>query len=75
MPPIVAYSAGAIPETLGGSGILVQEKNFPLLAGIVHKLLVDHSFRENVIHGQILAYRKYLEYSNSENIFKYISKI
>jgi glycosyltransferase involved in cell wall biosynthesis len=73
--PIVAYSAGAIPETLGGAGILVQEKNFPLIAGIVYKLISDSSFRQKVIRGQILVYRKYLEYSNLENIFKYISKI
>jgi glycosyltransferase involved in cell wall biosynthesis len=30
--PVVAYAAGAVPETLDGAGVLVREKDFPSMA-------------------------------------------
>jgi hypothetical protein len=30
--PVVAYAAGAVPETLDGAGVLVREKNYDLIA-------------------------------------------
>jgi L-malate glycosyltransferase len=43
--PVVAYSAGAVPETVAGGAIVVREKRFAEIAEIVNMLLEDDAFR------------------------------
>lgn len=50
--PIIAYDAGAVPETLGGSGVLVREKNHQAIAELLNLLLEDEEFRSEVVRGQ-----------------------
>ncbi len=50
--PIVAYASTAVPGTLGNAGILLQEKNYPVLAELIHLLVTDSALREKVIAGQ-----------------------
>jgi glycosyltransferase involved in cell wall biosynthesis len=50
--PIIAYASSAIPETLGGAGILVQEKRYPVIAELIHLLQTDAAFRTQVIACQ-----------------------
>jgi glycosyltransferase involved in cell wall biosynthesis len=50
--PIIAYDAGAVPETLGGSGALVYEKDFPHIAELMDVLLNDPSVRDGIIRRQ-----------------------
>lgn len=39
--PILAYASTAVPDTLGGAGLLVQDKDFPLMAELLGALLID----------------------------------
>ena len=39
--PVIAYDAGAVKETLGGSGILFKDKDMEKLAILVEKVLSD----------------------------------
>ncbi len=50
--PIVAFDAGAVPETLGGAGMLVEEKDHPALAEMIDLLLTDESLRSRIIQVQ-----------------------
>jgi len=50
--PIVAYNSSAISETLGNSGILLNEKNYVLSAELLNVLIEDSSFREAIIKNQ-----------------------
>ena len=50
--PVVAYKCCAVPETLGGSGVLVENKNYPEIAGIINRLICDQGYRESVIKSQ-----------------------
>lgn len=50
--PILAYNAGAVPETLGGSGALAHEKDFPRIAELMDVLLNDAAVREGVVLRQ-----------------------
>lgn len=50
--PIIANNSCAIPETLGGSGILVKEKNFTELAEIIQLCVEDGDFRDKIIAGE-----------------------
>jgi L-malate glycosyltransferase len=50
--PILAYAAGAVPDTLGGAGVLFSEKRFDLVAEAAHSLATDAVLRERVLAGQ-----------------------
>lgn len=50
--PIIAYKAAAIPDTMGQSGIVVDEKSPALTAKLIERLMVDSELRQTVIFGQ-----------------------
>ena len=50
--PILAYLTGAIPETLGGAGIGLPEKNWEEIAAFLALVIEDAVFRETIIAGQ-----------------------
>jgi glycosyltransferase involved in cell wall biosynthesis len=50
--PILAYAATAVPYTLADSGVLVREKSFPVIAEILHLLISNTSFQQQVIRQQ-----------------------
>jgi len=50
--PIVAYQAAAVPETLGGAGILVKQKDFPVIAELIHKVVRDKELKSKIIAQQ-----------------------
>lgn len=47
--PVVAYAAAAVPETLGGAGVLLDDKDPLTVAGAVHALLSCADRRESVV--------------------------
>jgi glycosyltransferase involved in cell wall biosynthesis len=50
--PILAYLTGGIPETLGGAGIGLQEKNWEEIAALLALVIEDPVFRETIVAGQ-----------------------
>ena len=56
--PIIAYSSSAIPYTLGGSGILVNDKDPKIVAELINKVVIDKNLKEEIIAGQ----KKRIEY-------------
>lgn len=50
--PIVAYASTAIPDTLGGSGVMVNDKAPQKVAAEIHKLITDKAYREAIVCGQ-----------------------
>jgi L-malate glycosyltransferase len=50
--PVVAYAAGAVPETLDGAGVLVREKRFDLIAEVLGRVTEDEPLRGALIQGQ-----------------------
>lgn len=50
--PVIAYAAGAVPETLGGAGVLFSPKDLELAAETMGMLVYDKPFREGVLDGQ-----------------------
>jgi glycosyltransferase involved in cell wall biosynthesis len=48
--PVVAYGAGAVPDTIDAGGIVVREKRFPELA-----LLLDRLYRDGEFRGAVVA--------------------
>ena len=50
--PVVAYAAGAVPETLGGAGLLFEPKDLELAAELLGTVVYDREVRARVLHGQ-----------------------
>jgi glycosyltransferase involved in cell wall biosynthesis len=50
--PVLAYDAGAVGETLGGSGVLFAPKDLELAAEMLGLLVYDRAIRERVLAGQ-----------------------
>ncbi|WP_287155876.1 glycosyltransferase [Candidatus Solincola tengchongensis] len=50
--PVLAYAAGAVPETMGGAGVLFEEKDYPLLAELLGRLDRDDLMRERIVSAQ-----------------------
>jgi len=59
--PVLAYAAGAVPETLGGAGVLVQSKDFEMMAELLGVLAFDERVRARVLEGQR---RRLLDFSD-----------
>lgn len=60
--PIFAFNAGAVKDTLNGSGILFNTKNYPHLAETIEEVLSNPKFRNSIIKRQN---QRLAEYSNS----------
>lgn len=50
--PIIAYDKAAIKWTLGGSGILLEKKDFVETAGVIDRLVRDEDLRKKVLETQ-----------------------
>lgn len=50
--PVLAYAAGAVPETLGKAGVLVQNWDIREVAQQIQQLSADPALRRNVLTAQ-----------------------
>jgi glycosyltransferase involved in cell wall biosynthesis len=50
--PVLAYAAGAVPETLGGAGVLFAPKDLEFAAEMLGMLVYDRPVRDAVLAGQ-----------------------
>jgi glycosyltransferase involved in cell wall biosynthesis len=50
--PILARAETAVPETLGGGGVLFNELDYPALAEIMDIMVRDRTLRQRIIHTQ-----------------------
>jgi glycosyltransferase involved in cell wall biosynthesis len=69
--PIVAYKSTAIPWTLGGAGVLVDEKDPVLVSKIIHRIINDPEVKGDILKGQ----RERLKYFDRNIVFKEILKV
>jgi len=69
--PIIAYESTAIPYTLSGSGVLVDDKDPALISKIIDIIVTDETVRHEIIKGQ----QERLEFFNSEKVSCQVLKI
>jgi glycosyltransferase involved in cell wall biosynthesis len=50
--PVMALDAGAVPETLGGAGLLIREKRIDEIAMMAHAIVTDEALRTKIVEGQ-----------------------
>src|SRR4030095_13709021 len=59
--PVLAYASTAVPETLGGAGVLFEPKDMEYAAELLGQLAFDPGVRACVIQGQRLRLRHFAE--------------
>ena len=50
--PVLAYAAAAVPETLGGAGVLFSPKDLEFAAEMLGTLVYDRPVRDRIVSGQ-----------------------
>ena len=50
--PVLAYRAGAVPDTLGDAGVQFSESRLDEVAEMAHRLVADDALRQAVLAGQ-----------------------
>jgi glycosyltransferase involved in cell wall biosynthesis len=58
--PVIAYAAGAVPETLGDAGALVVRKDFPEIAELAAVVVEDQKLRTSMIAAGRESARRFL---------------
>ena len=69
--PVVAYAAGAVPETLGGAGLLLEDKDPAEVAELCHLVATDATLRDRVLTGQ----RRRLRHFDPERIWPRLRRV
>lgn len=73
--PILAYNSSAIPDTLSGSSILINEKNHKYIAGMMDYILEDVKLKDKIIDKQVRRLEELRPEKIELEFQKYINKI
>lgn len=71
--PVLAYDAGAVSETLDGSGFLFHEKNFSLLCQKLNELILNRDQIQSIVTGQNQRLDRFKSTSNIKPLLDAIS--
>ncbi len=73
--PIVAFSAAAVPETLGGAGVLVNRKNYEEIAEFVDLLVKDKHLRQEILKKQNERLKEFDKSKIEEKLKGYLERV
>ncbi len=66
--PVVAFAAGAVPETLGKAGLLIDRKEPAAIAVLLNRLLADPDLRNAVLESQARRIKAVAAYPFEEKL-------
>lgn len=64
--PVIGYDAGAVGDTMGGSGVLVDNKNPQYIAKIIDRIVTDQDLYKRIVSQQ----QQYLKTLTEDAIFE-----
>lgn len=73
--PVMAYQAGAVPETLGGSGILIREKRLEEIAEMAHLVVSDERLRERIVERQFERLAAFEREQKGEQLMEFVEQL
>ena len=73
--PVIAYNSSAIPETLGGTGILINNNNYPEIAEIIKECIDNKELKNKIINKQKERLKDFSYTKTTETFKNYIEKI
>lgn len=73
--PILAYSAGAVPETLGNSGVTFNKKDYSSVACMMNAILTDKSLKNRIIESQNIRLNDFSYECVSKKLFSVLKNL
>ena len=73
--PILAYSAAAVPDTLGEAGLIFKEKNYPAIAALMDIVDKHPSMALKLIESQTERLKDFDERSITTKFWQYINSL
>ena len=73
--PVLAFAAGAVPDTLDGAGVLVPEKRFDLIAEMMGRLAREGELRTRVIEGQRARVERFRAIDHERLLRQYLAPL
>jgi len=73
--PVVAFSAGAVEETMNSGGLLLHKKDLFKTAAVLDKLYRDKIFRGKIVSSQVEALKKYNRDNVTRILLEHIERI
>ncbi|MCX6577092.1 MAG: glycosyltransferase family 4 protein [Candidatus Aminicenantes bacterium] len=72
--PVIAYSGGAVEETMNGGGVILRHKDVLRTAALIDRIQRDQALRKTIIDGQLKALQKYSRENVSRMLLEHIRK-
>ena len=72
--PTIAYAAAAIPETLDGAGVLLNEKNPLKTASLLNRILSDENLKTELLAGQDKRLEQIKQFNYEEHLQQYLHR-
>jgi len=73
--PIIAYNSTAVPYTLDGTGILINDKRVDYVAELVEIVAHDKNLRKKIIHGQSLRLEKFKKQGREKFLLENLKRL
>ncbi len=73
--PVIAYTAGGVPETMGGAGVLFRVKDWEALAELVDIVVKSEPLRKRIVERQRERASQFLEPSVRRTFEQFIANI
>ncbi len=73
--PVIAFSSTAVPETMGGAGILLEKKNPLYVAQAIDRVVRDSSYREEIVSKQRIVFQKYKKENLKKILLKHMDEV
>jgi len=73
--PVMAFNAGAVKETMNNGGVLVNNKDFLRVAGVMEQILTDSHLKEKILRSQQSALTKYLKNRTGRILLDFLEEL
>ena len=73
--PVIAYESGAVPETLGGSGVLLPTCKPDEIAEVLDSVIRNPATREQIITGQLRRVESFIESKPRRELIRVLESI
>ncbi len=73
--PVVAYSAGAVPETLDGAGVLLTEKKIAEIAELLSLIANDAGLRARILERQRERLAKFKSFPREDYLLSLLAEM
>lgn len=70
--PIIAYASSAIPDTLGGVGVLLESKEPEKVANAINQLLISNIKCEKLVEGEVERLKYFLDQEVGTELLEHI---